>query len=235
MAAFERERRTDAGRASAGSRSRRWASRLDSWSSRASCRWRAIRRSASRDWDEFHDHADEAMLREQGARCMDCGVPFCHTGDADRRHGRRAARSTTSSPSGTTSSTAACGARPSTGCTRPTTSPSSPAASAPRRAKARACSASTSRPVTIKSIECAIIDKGFEEGWVVPEPPADAHRQEGRGGRLRPGGPGLRRPAQQGRPLGHRLRARRPHRRPADVRHPQHEARQEASSSAASI
>src|SRR5262249_36345037 len=27
-------------------------------------------------------------------------------------------------------------------------------------------------PVTIKSIECAIIDKGFEEGWVVPEPPA---------------------------------------------------------------
>ena len=32
------------------------------------------------DWDEFHDHADEAMLRKQGARCMDCGVPFCHTG-----------------------------------------------------------------------------------------------------------------------------------------------------------
>jgi glutamate synthase (NADPH/NADH) small chain len=27
-------------------------------------------------------------------------------------------------------------------------------------------------PVTIKNIECAIIDKGFEEGWVVPEPPA---------------------------------------------------------------
>ena len=27
-------------------------------------------------------------------------------------------------------------------------------------------------PVTIKSIECAIIDRGYEEGWVVPQPPA---------------------------------------------------------------
>ena len=50
-----------------------------------------------------------------------------------------------------------------------------------------------------------------------------------------PAGLAARRPAQQGRPLGHRLRARRPHRRPAHVRHPQHEARQAASSSAASI
>src|SRR5437588_8613872 len=33
-----------------------------------------------RDWFEFHEHADEAKLRTQGARCMDCGVPFCHTG-----------------------------------------------------------------------------------------------------------------------------------------------------------
>src|SRR5437588_35376 len=31
-------------------------------------------------WHEFHEHADEMMLRKQGARCMDCGVPFCHTG-----------------------------------------------------------------------------------------------------------------------------------------------------------
>ena len=32
------------------------------------------------NWDEFHEHAAESMLRNQGARCMDCGVPFCHTG-----------------------------------------------------------------------------------------------------------------------------------------------------------
>ncbi len=33
-----------------------------------------------RDWNEFHTHMDTEDLREQGARCMNCGVPFCHTG-----------------------------------------------------------------------------------------------------------------------------------------------------------
>ncbi len=32
------------------------------------------------DWNEFHEHMGEEAMREQGARCMDCGVPFCHTG-----------------------------------------------------------------------------------------------------------------------------------------------------------
>ncbi len=33
-----------------------------------------------KDWNEFHEHMPEEKLRTQGARCMDCGVPFCHTG-----------------------------------------------------------------------------------------------------------------------------------------------------------
>src|SRR5712672_3952841 len=33
-----------------------------------------------RDWGEFHHHMEERHLRQQGARCMDCGVPFCQTG-----------------------------------------------------------------------------------------------------------------------------------------------------------
>ena len=48
-------------------------------------------------------------------------------------------------------------------------------------------------PVTIKIIECAIADRAFDEGWVVPRARRLPHRQEGRGGRLRPGRPGLRR------------------------------------------
>ena len=32
------------------------------------------------DWDEFHTHADLSLLQRQGARCMDCGIPFCHAG-----------------------------------------------------------------------------------------------------------------------------------------------------------
>ncbi|MDD6483475.1 MAG: glutamate synthase subunit beta [Clostridiales bacterium] len=33
-----------------------------------------------KDWDEFHTHDDLDALKTQAARCMDCGVPFCHTG-----------------------------------------------------------------------------------------------------------------------------------------------------------
>ena len=33
-----------------------------------------------KDWNEFHEHMDDQHLRQQGARCMDCGVPFCHNG-----------------------------------------------------------------------------------------------------------------------------------------------------------
>ena len=32
------------------------------------------------DWSEIHLHQAEADLKKQGARCMDCGIPFCHTG-----------------------------------------------------------------------------------------------------------------------------------------------------------
>ena len=32
------------------------------------------------DWTEIYEPFGEAKQREQGARCMDCGVPFCHTG-----------------------------------------------------------------------------------------------------------------------------------------------------------
>ena len=32
------------------------------------------------DWKEFHTHADLKALQIQGARCMDCGIPFCHAG-----------------------------------------------------------------------------------------------------------------------------------------------------------
>src|SRR5258707_4464501 len=31
------------------------------------------------DWNEFHEHMPVDKLRQQGARCMDCGVPFCHS------------------------------------------------------------------------------------------------------------------------------------------------------------
>ena len=47
-------------------------------------------------------------------------------------------------------------------------------------------------PVTIKTIECAIVDRGWDEGWVDAAGSAAPHRQAGRGGRLRAGRHGLR-------------------------------------------
>ena len=75
-------------------------------------------------------------------------------------------------------------------------------------------------PVTIKTIECQIVDRGWEEGWIMPAAVAARHRQAGRGGRLRPGGPGLRPAAGPRRPCHDRVREVRPDRRPAALRHP---------------
>ena len=145
-------------------------------------------------------HAGGRTCAQQGARCMDCGVPFCHTGTLISGMASRLPDQQSDSRSGTIWSIAACGRKRSSACTRRTISPSSPAASAPRRAKAPACSASTPRRSRSRTSKCAIIDHGWEEGWVAPEPPTDAHRQEGRRHRLRPGRALRRRAAQQGRP-----------------------------------
>jgi glutamate synthase (NADPH/NADH) small chain len=123
------------------------------------------------DWLEFHAHAEETLLQKQGARCMDCGVPFCHTGALIEgmasgcpinnlipewndlvyrglwREALERLHKTNNFPEFTGR---VCPAPCEGSCVLGISEP----------------------PVTIKSIECAIIDKGFKEGWVVPEPPA---------------------------------------------------------------
>ena len=122
------------------------------------------------DWREFHHHMLEEDLRKQGARCMDCGVPFCHTGGMIanmasgcpvnnlipewndlifRGHWREALdrlHKTNNFPEFTGR---VCPAPCEGSCVLGITSP----------------------PVTIKNIECSIIDKGFDEGWVTPQIP----------------------------------------------------------------
>jgi glutamate synthase (NADPH) small chain len=125
----------------------------------------------SRVWSEFHGHADEQLLRQQGARCMDCGVPFCHTGAVIEgmaagcpinnlipewndlvyrglwREALERLQKTNNFPEFTGR---VCPAPCEGSCVLGINEPA----------------------VTIKNIECAIIDRGFEEGWVQPEPPA---------------------------------------------------------------
>ena len=115
-----------------------------------------------RNWEEFVLPLPPAETRQQAARCMDCGIPFCHNGcpvnnqipdwnELVRRDRWRQAlenlHSTNNFPEFT-------------GRVCP----------APCEA---ACTLNIDdNPVTIKTIECAIVDRGWEEGWIVPQVPA---------------------------------------------------------------
>jgi glutamate synthase (NADPH/NADH) small chain len=123
------------------------------------------------DWQEFHLPVPEQALREQGARCMDCGVPFCHTGRimngaasgcpinnlipewndlVYRGHWREALRSLHHTNNFPEFTGRVC----------------------PAPCEGSCVLGINDSPVTIKTIEQAIIDTGFASGWVVPEPPA---------------------------------------------------------------
>ena len=114
-----------------------------------------------RHWREFTLPLSAETLKQQAARCMDCGIPYCHNGCpvnnlipdwndlvwADQwREALDNLHSTNNFPEFT-------------GRLCP----------APCEA---ACTLNINNdPVTIKSIECAIIDRGFREGWVKAQPP----------------------------------------------------------------
>jgi len=115
-----------------------------------------------RTWTEFLKPLPESALSEQAARCMDCGIPFCHNGcpvnnlipdwnNLVYRHqwetASRALHSTNNFPEFTGRI-----------CPAP-------------------CEASCTlniddNPVTIKTIECAIVDRAWTEGWIKPHPPS---------------------------------------------------------------
>lgn len=112
-----------------------------------------------RHWKEFVERLDDEHARQQGARCMDCGIPFCHNGCpvnniipdwndlVYRGQWRRALdvlHSTNNFPEFTGR---ICPAPCEAACTLNINDDA----------------------VGIKSIEHFIIDKGWEEGWVVPQ------------------------------------------------------------------
>jgi glutamate synthase (NADPH/NADH) small chain len=113
------------------------------------------------DWFEIYQDFPESSLRKQGARCMDCGVPFCHTGCPVNNiipdwndlvyRGRwkdavRQLHATNNFPEFTGR---ICPAPCEASCVLGINVP----------------------PVTIKQIEKSIVERGFEEGWIKPEPP----------------------------------------------------------------
>ena len=113
-------------------------------------------------YKEFVVPLPEEKLKAQASRCMNCGIPYCHNGcpvnniipdwnhlvyEGDWQNALEVLHSTNNFPEFTGRI-----------CPAP-------------------CEASCTlniddAPVTIKSIECAIVDKGWEEGWILPQPPA---------------------------------------------------------------
>jgi glutamate synthase (NADPH) small chain len=122
------------------------------------------------DWQEFHEHFPDAKLREQGARCMDCGVPFCHTGTLI---------------SGMASGCPINNLIPEWNdlvyrglwkealerLHKTNNFPEVTGRVCPAPCEGSCVLGMTDPAVTIKNIECSIIDKGFVEGWVHPAPP----------------------------------------------------------------
>jgi glutamate synthase (NADPH/NADH) small chain len=124
-----------------------------------------------RDWHEFHLHLDEKTLREQGARCMDCGVPFCHTGAL---------------LSGMASGCPIHNLIPEWNdliyrglwhealerLHKTNNFPDFTGRVCPAPCEGSCVLGIISPPVTIKNIECTIADRGWAEGWIKPEPPS---------------------------------------------------------------
>jgi len=113
------------------------------------------------DWREVYLRYPDADLAAQGARCMDCGIPFCHQGcplgnlipdwnDLVYRDRWRAAidrlHATNNFPEFT-------------------------GKLCPAPCEGSCVLGINDDPVTIKSIEATIIDRAWQEGWVVPQPP----------------------------------------------------------------
>ncbi len=123
------------------------------------------------DWKEFHGHLPESHLREQGARCMDCGVPFCHTG-------RMIAGAASGCPINNLipewNDLVYRGQwREALDRLHQTNNfPEFTGRVCPAPCEGSCVLGINDSPVAIKSIELAIVDRGFESGWVVPHQPA---------------------------------------------------------------
>jgi glutamate synthase (NADPH) small chain len=113
-------------------------------------------------WREFVLPLPEEENRKQAARCMDCGIPYCHSGCpvnnqipdwndlVYRGNWQEAARNLHTTNNFPEVTGRVCPAPCEASCTLNI----------------------EDNPVTIKTIECAIADRAFEQGWVKPEPPS---------------------------------------------------------------
>ena len=123
-------------------------------------------------WNEFHEHMPEPKLKQQGARCMDCGVPFCH-------NGRLLAGMASGCPINNLIPEwndlvyRGLWSEALERLHKTNNFPEFTGRVCPAPCEGSCVLGINEPPVTIKNIECAIIDKGWEEGWVKPFTPVN--------------------------------------------------------------
>ncbi len=122
------------------------------------------------DWNEFYQRPPDDLLQRQGARCMDCGIPFCHTGDDI---GGQSAGCPVNNliPEWNDLVYRGLWREAYERLAKTNNFPEFTGRVCPAPCEASCVLGINELPVTIKSIECAIIDRAFEEGWVRPQPP----------------------------------------------------------------
>ncbi|WP_433946616.1 glutamate synthase subunit beta [Paenibacillus sp. SN-8-1] len=123
-----------------------------------------------KDWEEFHKHMSEEELRTQGARCMDCGTPYCHTG-IDMTGGTSGCPVHNLIPEWNNLVYRGQWKDALDRLHKTNNFPEFTGRICPAPCEGSCTVGLIGQPVTIKTIEEAIIERGFEEGWVVAEPP----------------------------------------------------------------
>ena len=115
-----------------------------------------------RDWKEVYLVEADADMRQQGARCMDCGIPFCHQGcplgnlipDWNDLVYRNRWQAASERPHATNNF------------------PEFTGRLCPAPCEGSCVLGINDDAVRIKSIELAIVERAFEEGWIRPQPPS---------------------------------------------------------------
>src|SRR5262245_27299813 len=123
------------------------------------------------DWSEFHEHMQDDKLRDQGARCMDCGVPFCHTGTLI---GGMASGCPINNliPEWNDLVYRGLWQESLERLHKTNNFPEFTGRVCPAPCEGSCVLGISEPPVTIKNLESAIIDRAFDEGWVEPDLPA---------------------------------------------------------------
>ncbi len=122
------------------------------------------------DWAEFHHHMEEKRLRQQGARCMDCGVPFCQTGKIV--NGAAAGCPVNNLiPEWNDLVYRGLWREALARLLKTNNFPEFTGRVCPAPCEGSCVLGINAPPVTIKNIEVTIIDRGWEEGWLTAQPP----------------------------------------------------------------